>query len=97
MERHKRARQNLAINTLLFVVLSILFVVNFFVNLFESWSSTKDKIATFGSLAIYLLVAVPALRQAWKSFSDLDYGKSMQKGITAWAVPAGLMLLDYIF
>lgn len=97
MERHQKARQNLAINSILFGVLSILFLINLIVNFIQSWNSSIGKITTLGSAAIYVFVALPAIRQAWKSFSDLDYSTSMRKGITAWATPAGLMLLDFIF
>ncbi|MCS6795098.1 MAG: hypothetical protein RMJ97_09750 [Raineya sp.] len=96
MERHKKARQNLAINSLLFAGLSIFFVINFITNLIQSWNSTWGKITTLGSVVIYLAVAIPAILQAWKAFSDLDYGKSMSKGILAWAVPASLIVLDFI-
>ncbi len=97
MEKHKKARQNLAINTLLFAGLSIFFVINFIMNIAQSWNSTWGKITTFGSLIIYVAVAIPAILQAWKGFSDLDYSKAMSKGILSWAVPAGLIVVDFIF
>ena len=95
-DKHKQSRQGLTINSALFLGASALLLVNFVGNLAES-SSAWERITTFASLGIGAGVGVPSILQAWKSFSNLEYGRTMAKGITSWAVPAGMVLLDLIF
>jgi len=94
-EKHTQARKGLTLNSALFLGAGILLVANFIGNLAES-STTLERITTFASLGIGAGVGVTSLLQVWKAFSNLEYGKTMAKGITSWAVPAGLVLLDFI-
>lgn len=95
-DKHQQSRKRLITNSALFIGAGVLLVGNFIGNLAES-SSAWERITTFTSLGIGAGVGVTSMLQAWKAFSNLEYGRSMVKGITSWAVPAGLVLLDYIF
>mgnify|MGYP005849951539 CR=1 FL=1 len=95
-DKHQQSRKGLTVNSALFLGASVLLVMNFVGNLAES-ASTFERITTFASLGIGAGVGVPSILQAWKAFSNLEYGRTMTKGITSWAVPAGMVLLDFIF
>ncbi|GAB4127897.1 MAG: hypothetical protein OHK0045_17350 [Raineya sp.] len=95
-DKHQQSRKGLTINSALFLGASALLLVNFIGNLAES-SSAWERITTFASLGIGVGFGVPSILQAWKSFSNLEYGRTMTKGITSWAVPASMVLLDVIF
>jgi len=94
-EKHTQARKGLALNSALFLGAGILLIANFVGNLAES-SSAWERITTFASLGIGAGVGTANILQAWKAFSNLEYGRTMTKGITSWAVPAGLVLLDFV-
>lgn len=94
-ERHQQSRKGLTLNSALFLGASVLLVINFIGNLAES-SSAFERITTFASLGIGAGVGTSSIIQAWKAFSNLEYGKTMSKGITSWAVPTGMVLLDYL-
>lgn len=95
-DKHQQSRKGLTVNSALFLGASILLIANFVGNLAES-SSVWERITTFASLGIGAGFGVPSILQAWKSFSNLEYGRAMTKGITSWAVPTGMVLLDVIF
>lgn len=95
-DKHQQARKGLALNSALFLGAGVFLIINFIGNLAES-SSAWERFTTFASLGIGAGVGVPSILQAWKSFSNLEYGRTMSKGITSWAVPAGMVLLDLVF
>lgn len=95
-DKHQQSRTGLMVNSALFLGAGVLLVGNFITNLAES-SGSFQYLTTFASLGIGAGLGGLNVKQAWSAFSNLQYGETMKKGIIAWVVPAGMVLLDIIF
>jgi hypothetical protein len=68
--------------------------------MFQSLNSNYSSfmlIATVASVLLFLWFGVRNFFGAWKSFSNLEYGKAMTKGITSWLAGIVLFIIDFIF
>jgi len=69
--------------------------------MFQSLTSPRFSsfmlIATVASVLLFLWFGVRNFFGAWKSFSNLEYGKAMTKGITSWLAGIVLFIIDFIF
>lgn len=90
-DKHSDSRKGLMINSGLFLGAGALLIASFVGDL-----ATGSKLWAFISLGIGAGVGVPHMLQAWKAFSNLEYGETMKKGIISWVAPAGMALINFL-
>ncbi|MDX1903563.1 MAG: hypothetical protein SFU27_05340 [Thermonemataceae bacterium] len=91
-DKHGNARKGLMANTALLVGAGVLLAVTSIAEI-----TTGSKALGIISLVVGAGGALPNVLGAWKSFSNLEYGETMKKGVIAWLVPTGMALLNLAF
>lgn len=99
-DKHLQTRKNLTLQSGIFGVSSLALLGTSGVKIITTLLGT-GLMAIFGTfsfwaLLAYILFSIPMIRGAFKSFSDLDYGKANQKSWLASLSTIALVLLDYM-
>jgi hypothetical protein len=98
-DQHKDSRQWLTINSGLFVGGSVLygiFVVSKFISRLIQGYTTAALLILIVSVGIYFFLGFKNFIGAWGSFKELEYTESRNKGLIAWGVPVGMLLLSLL-
>lgn len=81
-DKHLQTRKTLSLSTGIFGLSSLTSVVGIVIKILFKGLAFFTSFNFFTILAL-LIVGISYFRGAWKSFSDLEYGKSKRKGLLA--------------
>ena len=98
-DRNGESRKWLTINTAIFGGSSIALAILGIGSLIKSIALGHIAMPLVGAvlgLGLFGWFGAKNFMEAWKAHSNTDYGQAMTKGITAWAVAVGLVLLRII-
>ena len=91
-DRNGESRKWLTINTAIFggatIALAIVGLTKFIANF-----GAMSFVGSVLGLGLFGWFGAKNFMEAWKAHSNTDYGEAMTKGITAWAVTVGLVLI----
>ncbi len=95
-DRNGESRKWLTINTAIFGGSSIALAILGLGSLIKSFATGHVAMPLVGAvigLGLFGWFGAKNFMEAWKAHSNTDYGQAMTKGITAWAVTVGLVLV----
>ena len=95
-DRNGESRKWLTINTAIFGGSSIALAILGIGSLIKSIALGHIAMPLVGAvlgLGLFGWFGAKNFMEAWKAHSNTDYGQAMTKGITAWAVTVGLVLV----